>query len=54
MQLEASRSEVSEKTEEDLKIPHLLNINEDSMLTGKIKHVLKEGLYIVCIHAYSP
>lgn len=42
--LQASRKEIVETSEEDTKVPFLSNVNEDSMLTGKVKYKLKEGI----------
>ena len=47
-QLQASRDESagSEDTGSEMlkTTPHLINLNEDNMLSGVIKHVLKEGM----------
>ena len=45
-QLQASRSEESAEDSDSAKFqttPHMINLNEDNMLSGVIKHCLKEG-----------
>ena len=45
--LEESRAEIDEtdtKAKQKETIPHLVNLNEDSMLSGVILHFLKEGV----------
>merc|ERR1711881_671221 len=46
-QLEKSRKEIVEtdpKAKRSETIPHIVNLNEDSMLSGVILHFLKEGV----------